>query len=144
MHFKMKTRKILFFSLIAFFLMGASCKKAVEQQYDDILKKLMTDGTWIITKFTENGTDITPSFNAWICKFNDDNTVTATQGVTVKTGTWQSNITAQTIFAQFPSSVGDPVQKLNGTWSITSTSATVGKFAQTKGAIPYTMELTKQ
>jgi hypothetical protein len=122
---------------------GTSCKKAVEQQYQDLLKKLMTDGSWVITKFTENGVDITTSFNAWVCKFHDNNTMTATQGTTVKSGTWQSDLSAQTIGAQFDAGVGDPLQKINGTWNITSTSATVGKFAQTKGGISYTMELTK-
>jgi hypothetical protein len=115
----------------------------VEQQYQDLLKKLMTDGSWVITKFTENGVDITTSFNAWVCKFHDNNTMTATQGTTVKSGTWQSDLSAQTIGAQFDAGVGDPLQKINGTWNITSTSATVGKFAQTKGGISYTMELTK-
>lgn len=129
---------------MGFFLIAApSCKKAVEQQYDDILKKLMTDGSWVITKFTEGGVDITASFNAWICKFHDDNTMTATQGATVQSGTWQSNITAQTITAAFYSSVGDPLKKINGVWAITSSSATVGKFAQTKSGVAYTMELTK-
>src|SRR5438128_10690985 len=130
MHLNMRTRNFLMLCLVAFFIVGApSCKKAVEQQYDDILKKLMTDGSWIITKLTEDGVDITASFNAWVCKFNDNNTMSATQGTTVQTGTWQSNITAQTISAQFAASVGDPLQKINGTWAITSTSATVGKFS---------------
>ena len=129
------------------FVSSLSCKKAIEEQYDDILKKLMSDGSWVITKFTENSGDITPSFSGWVCKFHDNNTMTATQGsgagAVVQSGDWQSNITAQTITAQFAATVGFPLSKINGTWNITSTSATVGKFAQTKGGIPYTMELTK-
>ena len=139
----MKLRYLLIICTMVFAVSGGSCKKKVEQQYEDLLKKLMTDGSWIITKFTENGTDITTSFNAWVCKFHDNNTMTATQGTDTKAGTWQSNLTSQTISAQFESSVGDPLQENNGTWNITSTTATVGKFAQTKSGIAYTMELTK-
>jgi hypothetical protein len=126
-------------------LCSLSCKKAVEEQYDDILKKLITDGSWVITKFTEGGTDITGSFGGWVCKFNDNNTLTATQGASsnVQTGTWQSNTASQTISAQFSSGVTAPLEKINGTWNITASSATVGKFSQTKSGIFYTMELTK-
>ena len=140
----MRISRFLVLCLLALVTTGTpSCKKAIEQQYEDIVKKLMTDGSWTVTRFTENGVDITPSFNAWICKFYDNNTMTATQGSTVQSGTWQSNFSAQTITAQFAGTVGDPLQKINGTWNITSTSATKGGFSQTKSGVPYTMELTK-
>lgn len=144
----MKTKHLLLLGLLAFsFLTSLSCKKDVEEQYDDILKKLMVDGSWVITKFTEDNADITSSFNGYICKFHDNNTMTATYGTgsaaSVLSGTWNTNLTAQTISAQFAGSVGDPFAKINGTWNITSSSATVGKFAQTKNAKNYTMELTK-
>ncbi len=144
----MKRKQTLVLFLLAFaFATSLSCKKDVEEQYDDILKKLMVDGSWVITKFTEDGNNITASFNGYICKFHDNNTLTATYGTgtssTVLSGTWQSNITAQTISAQFAGTVGDPFAKINGTWNITSSSATVGKFAQTKNGMAYTMELTK-
>lgn len=130
--------------MVGIMIIGSlSCKKAVEEQYNDIITKLMTDGSWTITKFTENGTDITPSFNAWICKFYDNNTMSATQGAVVHSGTWQSNVTAYTITAQFAGTVGEPLSKINGTWNITTSTATVGNFTQTKAGVPYTMELTK-
>lgn len=120
-----------------------SCKKPLEQKYDDIMKQLMTDGSWVITNFTENNVDITPSFNAWVCKFYDNNTLVATQGTTTQAGTWQSDASSKTVSAQFNYGTGDPLQKINGTWTIVSTLPTVGKFTQTKGGIVYTMELTK-
>jgi hypothetical protein len=144
MHLSMKIRRVLVFSIMSFLLLcSTSCKKAVEEQYDDVLKKLITDGSWVITKFTEVGVDITGSFGGWVCKFYDNNTLTATQGLTVQSGTWQSNSTSQTISAQFNSSVTAPLDKINGTWTISATSATVGKFTQTKAGVAYTMELTK-
>lgn len=140
----MKLRSLLSVCMISLVLIGSlSCKKAVEEQYNDIIKKLMTDGSWVITKFTENGTYITSSFNGWVYKFNDNNTITATQGATIQSGTWQSDVSTQTITAQFANAVGDPLVKLNGTWKIANSTPTVGNFTQTKNSIPYTMELTK-
>ncbi len=139
----MRTRHFLVLFMLLFVTTAPSCKKAVEEQYEDIVKKLMTDGSWIVTKFTENGIDITSSFNAWVCKFYDNNTMTATQSTTIHSGVWQSNINSQSFTAQFSASVGDPLQKINGTWSVKTTSATKGGFEQTKNGVPYTMELTK-
>lgn len=144
----MKLRSLLGFYMMGMLMIGSlSCKKAAEEQAEDIMKKLMTEGSWIVTDFTENSVDITSSFNGWVCKFNDDNTMIATQGTgtsaVVKSGTWQSNLSAQNIVAQFPPTVTDPLAKLNGTWTIASSLPTKGNFTQTKGGIPYTMELTK-
>lgn len=144
----MKIRQLLLMGLLVFsFATSLSCKKEVEAQYDDILKKLIVDGSWVITKFTEDSTDLTPSFNGYIYKFHDNNTMTATYGTgstaSVLSGIWSTNITAQTISAQLAGPVGDTFAKLNGTWKITSSSATVGKFSQTKNGKNYLMELTK-
>lgn len=143
----MKSKGLLLVLMCSIILSSLSCKKKIEEQYEDVIKKLMVDGSWTVTKFTENGNDITTSFNGWICKFNDDNTMSATQGAgataVVHAGVWQTNLSAQTISAQFNGAVGDPLAKINGTWNITSSAPTVGKFAQTKAGISYTMELTK-
>jgi len=140
----MKFRSLFVACMISLTLIGSvSCKKEAEQQVTDVITKLMTDGTWRVTNFTENSTAITSSFNGWVFKFNDNYTVTATMGSTVYTGSWQSNMSTQTISAQFASTVGNPIIKLNGTWNIGNSSLTVGSFTQTKSGIPYTMELTK-
>jgi len=129
--------------MVTILMIGNSCKKAVEQQVEDVIKKTITDGTWYVSKFVEGGTDITSSYNGWVCKFNDDNTLVATKTSTIQTGTWQSNFASQTFSAQFSSAVGDPLQKLNGTWTVVSSTATKGGFSQTKNSVSYIMELTK-
>lgn len=144
----MKTRSILTVAAVmALMIAGVSCKKKLAEQYDDIVKRMMVDGSWIVTNFVEDSSDITSSFNGWICKFHDDYSLTATQssglGATTHTGTWQSNLSAQTISAQFSSSVSYPLDLLNGTWTIVSSSASKGKFSQTKSGKIYSMELTK-
>lgn len=144
----MKTRYLLIPVLMAILATGSvSCRKSVEQQYEDILKKMMVDGSWTISAFSEDSVDITSSFNGWICKFHDDNTMTATSSIALgagtQTGTWQSNLAAQSITAQFNNTVTDPLKKINGTWTITSSAVNKGKFSQTKDGKNYIMELTK-
>lgn len=144
----MKPRYLIILLVAGTLLTGAvSCRKTVEQQYEDILKKMMVDGSWTITGFSEDSVDITPSFSGWICKFHDDNTMSATSssalGSSTQTGTWQSNLAAQSITAQFNSSVTDPLKKINGTWTIISSALNKGKFSQTRDGKNYIMELTK-
>lgn len=140
----MSSRRFISVLIVGIFLVvSPSCKKAIEQKYQDIVTQMMVDGTWTVTKFTEGSADVTSSFNGWVFKFNDNNTVNCTLGTTVQTGNWSSSVSTQTISAQFPSSVGDPLQKLNGTWAIANSTTTVGRFTQTKNGIYYTMELTK-
>jgi len=53
----------------------SNCKKAVEQIGEDLVIKAMTDGQWKITKFTQNGTDITSSFSTYKFQYYSNKTV---------------------------------------------------------------------
>jgi len=138
-------RKYLLLFVLAFMALGnyGCSKKAVEQQYDDILTKLMADGSWRVTKFMEGTTDNTAEFSGWVFTFYQNKTSTAVKGTTTQTGGWQSDITNQQFIVQpNPSSVY-PLQKLEGTWKIVNATATVGSFSQTKSGVNYTLEMTK-
>lgn len=122
---------------------GLSCKKAIQEKYEDAIIQMMTSGAWKITSFKEGGTDITASFNGYISNFYDDKTMKATNGTVTYTGTWNGDINSQTFTANF-TNAAEPIVKLNGTWSILSSSTeSVGKFIQDKNGITYQMELTK-
>jgi hypothetical protein len=95
-----------------------SCKKYIEQQQQNALESVITDGTWIVTRYVENGTDITPSFSGYIFKFNSNATVTGTKASSVSNGTWSGDFSAKTITSDFPSAA-TPVDKLNAVWKIT-------------------------
>jgi hypothetical protein len=104
--------------LIAFLLLSGSCKKYVQQQEQNALVAMITNGSWIVTRYIENGTDISSSFSGYVFQFSTNGTVAGTNGSTVVNGTWSGDINTKTITSNFPSA-GDPVDKLNAVWKIT-------------------------
>jgi hypothetical protein len=104
---------ILFFSV--FF---GSCKKYVQQQEQNALVNLITSGTWIVTRYLEDTTNITASFSGYVFQFYSNGTVKGTNGGTVVNGTWSGDFNSKTITSDFPSAA-DPIDKLNAVWTIT-------------------------
>jgi hypothetical protein len=117
-------RSILLLLAISFVLF--SCKKIVEKAAQDALLSLMTTGQWKMSKYTANGSDITPEWNGYTFKFYENLTVDAIKnGGTISTGNWNGDYNANTFYADFPVSANDTLRKLNGTWyrdNSTSTS----------------------
>jgi hypothetical protein len=95
-----------------------SCKKYIEQKQQDALVDAITNGTWIVTRYLDNGTDITSTFSGYVFKFNQNGTVVGTFSASSTQGTWSGDFNTRTIISDFPSA-GDPLQKLNHTWKIT-------------------------
>ena len=121
-----------------------SCEKAVEQIGEDLVIKAMTDGQWKITKFTQNGTDITSSFSTYKFQYYSNKTVDAiNNGVTERTGNWDGNATAMTTWANF-TGAPNPIALINGTWNITKNSWTYVEATQTSGSETKTLRLDKQ
>ena len=111
-------KKACFLFIFSICLFSNSCKKYIQQQEQNALVSLVTDGVWVVTRYLDNGTDITPSFSGYVFRFNTNGTVTGTIGSVVTNGTWSGDINTRTIMSDFPS-VGDPLQKLNHTWKVT-------------------------
>jgi len=125
------------------FVLG-SCKKAAEQIGEDLVIKAMTDGQWKITKFTQNGTDITSGFSSYKFQYYSNKTVDAiNSGVTERTGNWDGNASAMTTWANFPGAA-NPIALINGTWNITKNSWTYVEATQTNGSETKTLRLDKQ
>ena len=121
-----------------------SCKKTVEKIGEDLVTKAMTDGQWKITKFTQNGTDITSSFSSYKFQYYSNKTVDAIlNGVTERSGTWDGNATAMTTWASFPGAP-NPIVLINGTWNITNNGWTYVEATQTNGTEVKTLRLDKQ
>ena len=133
--------------LIALILIAAalgSCNKTVEKIGEDLVIKAMTDGQWKITKFTQDGTDITSSFSNYKFQYYSNKTVDAiNNGVTERTGNWDGNATAMTTWANFPGAP-NPISLINGTWNITKNSWTYVEATQTNGSETKTLRLDKQ
>ena len=123
-------------------LMG--CKKIIEKKAEDAIMKAMTDGQWVITNFTSNGTDITADFTAYKFQYFQNYTVNAIKNGTVeKTGTWHGDANTMNISADFPGAV-NPILLLNGTWHITDNGWTYVIANMTVNSEVRTLRLDKQ
>ena len=119
------------------------CKKAIQSYQEDLVIKAMTDGHWVITSFTQNGSNITTDFTGYKFKYYSNKTVDAIKNGTVeKTGTWEGNASAMTTSANFLNAVS-PLSLINGTWHIDRNSWTYVEATQTSGTGTKTMRLDK-
>lgn len=135
--------KKLFTLFVIAFTLG-SCGRTVEQIGEDLVIKAMTDGQWKITKFTQNGTDITSGFSTYKFQYYSNKTVDAiNNGVTERTGNWDGNAIARTTWANFQGAA-NPIALINGTWNITNNGWTYVEATQTIGAETKTLRLDKQ
>lgn len=116
----MKKRSlIVLFALIA---CVSSCKKYVQQQEENALIQIVTNGVWYVQQYLQDSTDITGSFSGYNFQFRTDGTVTGTKNGASITGTWVADISNRTITSVFPA--GSAVlNELDGVWKITDSAA---------------------
>jgi len=120
-----------------------SCKKTKEKIAYDLVIEAMTNGQWVITKFTQNGNNITTDFSGYKFQYYSNKTVDAIKdGVKERTGNWDGNASSMTTWADFPGAPL-PILLINGTWHITNNSWTFVEASQTVGAETKTMRLDK-
>jgi len=136
--------QLLSLSVLLMITTNGCLKKVVEEQKQDLLKSVMTSGTWICTKMEEGTNNVTAEYDGWICRFLDNNTFTATKGTTVYGGTWSSDLSTFKFTTTFSGTVPAFMQRIAGTWNVVNSSLTVGDFSQTKNSTNYKMQLTKQ
>lgn len=125
----MKNRLLLCTIFSYLVICPPACKKYINHQEENIIVNLVTKGTWRVTKYLENKTDITDSFAGYIFQFNQNGTVEGILGGQTTAGTWVADVNARTIESDFPSAP-DPLKELNYTWKITD-SYTDSVSAQT-------------
>jgi len=106
----------LLFALLAG---GTGCKKIKEDLARRFILDAMTDGRWLVDKFTEDTEDITASFSGYEFQFEDNGKVYAITGTEQQEGTWVGDVNAITIFSNFPGATA-PLSSLNDTWKITN------------------------
>ena len=135
----MKPVLLIFFTSIFLF----SCKKTIEKIAENAIMNAMTDGQWVVTSFTTNGSDITSDFSSYKFQYYRNYTVDAFKNGTVeKTGTWQADPNAMNISGNFPNAI-NPLDLINGTWHITDNSWTFVKATMTVGSETRTLRLDK-
>jgi hypothetical protein len=132
------------FGLLLFLPLIFGCKKTVDEVAQDLVVQAMTNGQWIITRFTQNSTDITSNFTGYKFQYYSNKTVDAIKnGVKERTGNWDGNATNMTTWADFPAAPS-PISLINGTWNITKNSWTYVEATQTNGMEVKTLRLDKQ
>lgn len=120
-----------------------SCKKTLEEKARDIVLDAMTSGTWEITKFTVNGTNITSDFAGYSFQYHKNETVDAIKNGSIQsTGSWSGDAANMSISANFMN-VSEPLLLINGQWSITNNSWTFVEASQTIGSQVKTLRLDK-
>lgn len=130
--------------IVLCFILLPGCKKSIEKLGEDAILNAMTDGQWVITSFTSNGTNITSDFSGYKFQYFKNYTVNAIKNGSVeKTGTWNGDATTMSISAEFPNAV-NPLLLINGTWHITDNSWTYVKATLTVGSEVRTLRLDKQ
>ena len=134
--------KRITFVLLTLFIFS-SCKKTVDDAKEDLVIQAMTNGEWVITKFTLNGTTITSDFSGYKFKYYSNKTVDAIKNGTVeKTGTWDGNSSTMTTWANF-TGASYPLTLINGSWHIDRNSWIYVEASQTVGTETKTMRLDK-
>lgn len=100
--------------------MCISCKKAVQQQEQNIIVQAVTTGHWYVQQYIDTTVDVTADFSGYEFQFYQNGNVDAILGsVTKSSGTWSSDMTNYTISANFPANASDTLKRLNYTWKIT-------------------------
>jgi hypothetical protein len=134
--------KLVSLIIVSCLLLGG-CQKAIEKKAEDAVIKAMTDGKWVITSFTINGTDFTSDFATYKFQYFSNYTVDAIKnGVVEKTGTWQGDAAAMNITSNFSNAI-NPLLLLNGVWHITDNSWTYVKATMIVGSETRTLQLEK-
>jgi hypothetical protein len=105
---------ILALLAVAFF----SCKKYVQQQEENEVINIITNGAWEVQQYLQDTTDITSSFSGYNFQFRTDGTVTGAKGSISITGTWAADVNNRTITSNFPPGSGI-LNDLDGVWTIT-------------------------
>lgn len=136
-------RKVIY--LLMLVIVGvqlSSCsKEQIQQKVEDMVVQVMVDGVWIVTKYEENGTDMTALLQGWECQFYENRTCTAKKGGATINGTWDGSYTNQTMTANFAS---PPLDKFNATWQIKRSTYTTGQFERTENGVVYKIEIMKK
>jgi hypothetical protein len=135
-------KKLYLIALLAG-LFSCDTKEIVEEQQENLVVQAMTNGQWKVSSFIKGGSDVTADFSTYKFQFKNNNTVDAiNNGNVEKTGTWTADANAQTITSGF-ANVGQPLDLLNGTFNIESTTWTSVNASQTVNGELRTLRLDK-
>ncbi len=126
----MKRTLLFLLTIISLFLLP-SCKKFIDQQKENYVLKIMTDGHWYVQTYSEAGLDYSYLFTGYEFQFYKNEKVDAINTLSSNAttgGTWQADVSTLNFSSNFTVAT-DPLQRLNHVWKITD-SYTDAVFAE--------------
>ena len=115
----MKNSAVITSLLCLLLIFPASCKKYVEQQEENALVSIVTQGQWSVTGYLDHQTkNLTDSFAGYAFQFNANGTLYGTRYGQQTNGTYTVDIANKNITTNFPMA-SYPITLLNHTWTIT-------------------------
>ena len=130
-------------TLFLFLTVLLSCDKDEDEGPSIFIIQAMTNGQWKVSNYDQGTVSRTSDYSTYSFQFKANLTVDAiNNGSVVKTGTWTADGNAQTITSNFTSAT-NPLDLLNGTWNIQSTTWTSVNATQTVNGELRTLALIK-
>jgi len=115
----MKNTTLFTALLFCLLVIPFSCKKFIQQQEENYIVNLVTNGKWQITGYQDHMiNNLTDSFAGYLFQFNKDNTLYGVKFGQQTYGTWAVDINKKSITSNFPTA-SYPLTLLNHTWIIT-------------------------
>jgi hypothetical protein len=130
-------------SFLLFCSLAFSCKKAIEKKQEQIVMDAITNGTWLVVLYSEDGNVMTTSYSDYQFKFNNDETLNAISSGPLVAGTWKPDISQFTITTNFPGAT-DPLQKLISVWKLTDSDWDFVKSESTVNGVKKILHLRKK
>jgi hypothetical protein len=109
--------------LLSLLLAITACKKSSDSSSTLTLEQIITQGTWKVSYYTENGTDKTAAYNGSTLQFQGGGTLKVVKAGTSFAGSWNINATFQTLGINI-SSFDLVLLALNNDWKVTAVSET--------------------
>jgi hypothetical protein len=134
------------YRILALFLLitlSVSCKKVIERKKEQAVIDAITNGTWLVELYSENGLVRTGDFKGYEFKFNENETLNALRAGSTIPGTWKADVAQYSITTNFPSAT-DPLKKLNGVWKLTDSYLDYVEAESTTSGVEKKLHLRKK
>ncbi|MBX2828258.1 MAG: hypothetical protein KTR22_08850 [Flavobacteriaceae bacterium] len=95
------------------------------------LEDILSDGTWIVALYSDDGSDETADYSGYDIAFNIDGTVIADNGSNTNNGTWEALNSDNTLLLDF--GLDFPFDEFNDDWDVISVSDTMVELQDVSG-----------
>lgn len=101
--------------LSCIFMSIISCKKTIDQQKENYVLGVLTEGRWFLENYTENDVDNTSDFQAYEFQFYENGKFDAISSSSVVSGTWLGDVDNLSFTVNFNTS-DNTLLRINHVW----------------------------